>query len=320
MSRAAGRLCICLTPLHVLIARRIAGGERRRFSTGLFVTSADNDKQRHYAQRMREFCDAVEYRVLPGEHSYRGPKLPAVWLRRLKYRWLLRRAGRFSAVYAPSSNNHYVYILLAALHFDELVSYDDGLLNINPDSPLFRAPTRWRARVFLRLAGVGYWPERIRERAARHYSIYDAQNICSRVVRLGLLEGAAGQGQGGGTVDRILLGPAPEAGAAVFDALRRAALRFSVGRYLPHPRETRPVLDGLECVQTPLVAEDYVLGRLEADPGLRFEIYGYDSAALVNLAAVPRVRAFSLLQQAAPSRGAPPLGGLMRSCGVELIA
>jgi hypothetical protein len=315
---AAGRLCVCLTPLHVLIARRIAGTEGRRFPVGLFVTSVDNDKQRHYAERMRAFCDTVEYRVLPGEDSYRGPKLPAIWLRRLKYRFLLRRAGRFSTVYVPSSNNHYVYILLAAIHFDELVSYDDGLLNINPDSPLFQAPTRWRARMFLRLAGVGYWPERIRERATRHYSIYDARNICGRVSRLGLIEGADGQGQGGGAVDRILLGPAPEAAAEVFDALRRAAARFSVRRYLPHPRETRPAFDGLECVQTALVAEDYILGRLEADPALRFEVYGYDSAALVNLAAVPRVRAFSLLPASTP--GARPLGGLMRNCGVALVA
>lgn len=309
---------MCLTPLHVLIARRIAESRGAPFSTGLYITSADNEKQRHYANVMREFCARTEYLILPGEDSYRGQKHVAIWKRRVKYRFAFRRFGRVNTVYVPSSINHCIYVLLTAVRHSELVTFDDGVSNVNPDSPLYKIHTRIPAIIFYLMAGVTNWPERIRARASNHYSIYDMENICSPVSRIKLIDGT-GQMSGSAVKSapaRILFGPAPEVRPEVWEALRNAARRFALDAYLPHPRETRRMIEGIEYLETPLVAEDYILDRLRKDPNLAFQIYGYDSSALINLARTPRIEVFSLLNDTARTSS---LRSLMEKSGVVML-
>jgi N-acetyllactosaminide alpha-2,3-sialyltransferase len=318
MDRRSRHLCVCLTPLHVLTARRIAELRGMPFSAGIYITSADNHKQRHYLEVMREFCATAENVTVPDEDSYGRPKHYSIWRRRLKYRLAFRRFGPLGSIYVPSSNNHYVYMLLSAVHFSELVTFDDGLLNVNPDSPLFRLPTRFRAMIFLLMAGVKYWPERIRARATSHYSLYDLENICTRVRRIQLI-GESGRAPALGdeaSFMRILVGSAPEAGAEAWRILEAAARQLRLDAYLPHPREKRRLIDGIRYLETPLVAEDYILNELKANPNLAFQIFGYDSTVLINLARTPRIEVFSLLNDAAGTSG---LWSLMKKAGVGML-
>ncbi len=222
------------------------------------------------------------------------------------------------SVYVPSSNNHYVYMLLSAIRFAELVTFDDGLLNVNPDSPLFRRPTRLRAMIFLLMAGVKYWPERIRTTASSHYSLYDLENICTRVRRIELIGGSDEAPASGGkaALIRILVGSAPEAGTEAWKILRTAAQQLRPDAYLPHPREKRRLIDGIRYLETPLVAEDYIVNELKANPNLAFQIFGYDSTVLINLARTPRIEVFSLLSDTAGSSG---LWSLMKKAGVRML-
>lgn len=318
MRARADQLCACLTPLHVLTARRIAEYGGARFARGLYITSVDNEKDRHYANAMREFCARVEYQVVPGEDGYRAPKHLSIWARRLRYRIAFRRYGPVRTVYVPSSNNHYVYILLSAIRFSELVTFDDGLLNVNPSSPLFRKRTRLRARAFLLAAGVTSWPERIRALATRHFSLYDLENVCPRVEKIRLIGDTDRLPALAGKLMpvRILIGPAPEVGAKVWTRLRDAARQLRFDAYLPHPRERGHMIDRIEYVQTPLVAEDYIVSRLKSEPTLAVQIYGYDSTALVNLARTPRIEVFSLLDDTAETSG---LRSLMQQSGVVML-
>jgi beta-galactosamide-alpha-2,3-sialyltransferase len=318
MVRPSTHLCVCLTPLHVLTARRIAELRGMPFSAGVYITSTDNHKQRHYLNVMREFCTVAEGVLVPDEDSYGRPKHYSIWKRRLKYRIAFRRFGRLDSVHVPSSNNHYVYMLLSAIRFSELVTFDDGLLNVNPDSPLFRIPTRRRAMIFLLLAGVKFWPERIRARASRHYTLYDLENICARVRRIQLIgeSGKVPASGGESALTRVLVGSAPEAGAEAWRILKAAAQQLRPDVYLPHPREKQRLIEGIRYLETPLVAEEYILDELKANPDLAFQVYGYDSTVLINLAHTPRIEVFSLLSDSAGSSG---LWSLMKKAGVEMM-
>jgi beta-galactosamide-alpha-2,3-sialyltransferase len=318
MSETGRSLCVCLTPLHVLIAKRIAELRGQPFSQGLYLTSADNAKSRYYAEEMRRFCSESEYLVLPGESSYAWPRRLSIWLRRWQYRRSFSRFQSVGTLCVPSSLNHYIYILLSAVQFLELETFDDGLINIQSDSPLALWHTSVTAKCFLLAAGVTYWPERIRSVARRHYSIYDVENLCSRVVRLALIEAG---GQSASQTDsrriRLFLGPAPEAGDKVWNAFVAASRELSPDAYLPHPRELRHELEGVPILDTPMVAEDYIVSRLKADPDIAFEIYGCESSALINLARTPRVTAFSFLDVSASNEASRKL---MESSGVVMLA
>ena len=76
------------------------------------------------------------------------------------------------------------------------------------------------------------------------------------------------------------------------------------------------MIEGIEYLETPLVAEDYILNRLRTEPNLAFQIYGYDSSALINLARTPRIEVFSLLGKAAE---AAELHALMEKSGVVML-
>jgi hypothetical protein len=191
--------------------------------------------------------------------------------------------------------NHYVFALLSAVGFDELETFDDGLINIQRDSLLVTRRTDAAARAFLLAAGVRYWPEKIRATAARHYSIYEVENVCPRAVFVQLAPRSDEvPSSTGGPVFKLLLGPPPEVGDAVWRAVETAAKEVGPDAYIAHPRDAGQRLVHLPRLQSLLVAEDYVLGRLQSEPLLRVEIYGYQSSALVNLARTPRVACYEI--------------------------
>lgn len=77
------------------------------------------------------------------------------------------------------------------------------------------------------------------------------------------------------------------------------------------------MIDGIRYLDTPLVAEDYILNRLKAEPDLSLKIYGYDSSALINLARTPRIEAYCLLGTASDPSG---IRSLMEKSGVVIVS
>ncbi|MDB5799667.1 MAG: Alpha-2,3-sialyltransferase [Rhodocyclales bacterium] len=309
-------LCLCLTPLHALIAGQISRKLGKGFDVGMYVTNVDNAKHRHYAEKMRAYCTCVEYIVTPSEDSYAKPRHLSILLRRLNYRLRWAKLGTFSAVYVPSSLNHYTYILLSSIGLARISTYDDGMLNIQSDSQLLSARTSLSAKIFLRMAGVRFWAEKLMERSAQHFTIYAAKNVFARTVQIGLFDDSADFSAADGKDFRLLVGAAPEASPAVWSELQSFVEEAAPDVYLPHPREVEPKLKGVAYLETPLIAEDYISGKLVADPALKIKIFGYESSILVNLAGVPRVESFSLMPD---NKDCSEARSLMKRCGVSLV-
>lgn len=291
-------LCLCLTPLHVLIAERIAARRGVPFDRGVYIVARSSDKARRYSERMRAFCDDVELQVVAevdaGAHFKQ--------LRIARARWRARRAfaawADAGTVFAPSSVNDALFVALSTLRFTALETYDDGLLNVLPEPPPAFRHTRLTTRALMLLSGMRYWPERVRQRSARHHTIYDAPNAAARTESLTLREATPADAVGApddAPVVSLVIGPAPEADAEVRALLDAAARRHAAVGYLPHPRETRPLLEAVAPIATDLIAEEYVASLAAAQPQRRIDVFGYDSSALANLAQMARVTAYSLL-------------------------
>jgi N-acetyllactosaminide alpha-2,3-sialyltransferase len=307
-------LCVCFTPLNVLIARRVAEINNTKFSKGVFITSVDTEKQRYYANVMQEFCESVDYLIVATDDSHFRPRHLSILFRRIKYRKLFQKYSPLDAIYVAASYNDYLFELLSGIDFKHFYTFDDGLVNIYDDGTLIRH-FGWRAKIFLKLAGVKYWPARIRETSELHYTIYKAKHSFSKTQFVELTPATKSSSRGA-EVKKIFLGALPEASEEMWRLIRNSVNEIKPHGYLAHPREKIKKIENVEYINTPLVAEDYVLTEMENNSNLFFEVYGYDSSALFNLAKVHGVKVISVLPNN-PENAA--LRNLMQVSGIDFL-
>lgn len=314
-----GCMVLCMTPLHVLTAAAIANKTGVRFSQGIYVTSSEDEKNKSYAQRMSAFCESTHFKVVPSDANLGGLKHLTITLRRRRFLRWLRELGAHSSCLIPSSLSHYVYAV-ATVFGRTIYTYDDGILNIHPGPSILERDAGIPARALLRVSGIRHYPRKIARDSVRHYTIYEGKNAYSRTLKVALFTQDESR-PGGNSVanneklQRILLGPAPEASSYIIEHLRNASARIGFDRLLPHPRWKDFSLDGVATIETPLIAEDYVLRELSSDMTARVDLYGLESSALINLAGCQRARSVCLLPHDDSHRA---MRELMSTSGVHL--
>lgn len=318
MNKITESLCICLTPLHVLIARGIYEKKGVKFSKGIYLSYVDNDKSRFYADEMHQFCETTDYLLLPSEDTYVWPKRLHIFIRRLHYRIKFSVYGKVRFVYTGTSINHYLYALLSAIKFSHLVTYDDGVENIKADS-ILKTKEKFSAKIFLLLSGITYWRDKLISESTLHYAIYNGINVYTKTEKINLLRATLPSKQHHqlSKVVKIFLGPPPEVSKDVADVISRSLLAIQPDGYIAHPREVIHRIQTITYIDTHLVAEHYILNLLNEDPAILCEVYGYEGSALLNLAGISRIKVFSVM----PSEsGNENIRGMMQSSGVNLMA
>lgn len=204
---------------------------------------------------------------------------------------------------------------MASMQNAELYTYDDGSLNLSPEA--FKMMNTFTDNKAIRLMKRFLDIPEIKDleaRSLRHYTIYHYPNVMPRCEYISLQ--AEGKGltidaqsiqinqtqvaeatharavtQQESRVMSIFLGQrvcsfdTPDEDIALTE---RIITTYGIGYYLPHPKETYTI-KGVEYIQTPLIAEDYILQILEENPDLEVRLYSYCSTALLNLSATPRV-------------------------------
>lgn len=310
-------LCICLTPLHVLIAAKISEFEGVKFSKGVYLTYTDNDKSKFYAKEMEQFCLSVDYVLLPSETSYSTLKHLHIFVRRLYFRLKFSKYGKANKVYTGTSINHYLFALLSAIDFDRLITFDDGITNIKINSDLKRKD-KWTAKLFLLLSGITYWREKLISKSSLHYSIYSTPNVFANVKSIKLLnfKSKADLVSTDSESIKVFLGSPPEFSVDVWKLISDSIDNVQPNGYLPHPREIEKRISNVDYIDTALVAEHYVLNLLSENPNMQCELYGYEGSALLNLAGQDRINVFSVMPL---SNENSDLINLMKSAGVSFI-
>lgn len=289
-------LCVCLTPLHVLIAEKIVKHTGQHFDKGVYFSYNSDSKTTHYYNKMASFCKESEFVLLPNDNI----KSPIKHLRILFQRWkfLLRfsNLSEFNDVYFPTSYNTYLMILLAITRKSRTHTFDDGILNIAYEEIIspYRAKSLF-AKVYEKLTGVFYSIDDLVKRSKEHYSIYPAaQNVCTNIKEISLLEAYVHEAEQK-NIKRIFIGPAPEADDEVWRKVNNKILEIRPDEFLPHPRDIHQKAKNVQYTNTHLIAEDYVISLLELSQLLGIEIYGLQSSALLHLAKLPNVKVYSFI-------------------------
>lgn len=292
-------LCLCMTPLHVLIATNIARIRGKKFDQGVYVTATYNDKAKLYASRMNLFCDRVEVIETPPDTHYAFPRRLRIVARRWRFRAHFNRLGRYHDVCVPSSINHYNYLLLTTTRPRRVMSYDDGVANIDPCGEQFMRHTRRSERVLYLLSGITWTKESLAARSCCHYTIYRSKNSARRTTYINLLPFIEKDEnhKGAYITLTLVIGAAPEAPAFIRAKLAEAQAGAPGALVLRHPRDSSSNWSDEAELKIDLIAEEYVLAKLAADPTIAFRLIGADSSVLVNLAATDRVHAFTVLSQ-----------------------
>lgn len=316
------QVCLCLTPLHVLTVAAVAAQHHLRFAIGWYVCSVDNPQHRAYASRLESCCDEVRYVVESTSDGQGLQKYLRAAARRFRLRqeFLQHAPKNVDQAFIPSSLSDYCYVFVSAVRFCRLVTYDDGWLNVQPDSPLTQVHTRWSTRLLNAMTGISVLPERIQDLSTRHFSIYSLPNHAHRVEAISLLPPAdtvAPRVDAGVPVQRMsyLVGPAPEAAPAVYAAIADLLGKVRIDGVFAHPRDTLRKINGVPYVDTSLIVEDYVFRLLAERPQSVVDVYGYESSVLLNLAHMPRVRSFTICEpdaERSEAVAAMVIGGVLR--------
>lgn len=306
-----------------MIAERIVAlHPEEEFHALIYSKDRIGDKYEYYAKRLGEICQAVHY--IDGDifHTSIGTLSRALWI--IYYRLVFAlRYRSVSKVYLSS----YECLPMRALisNFDmgvELYTFDDGLMNLLPSAyENNKSDTVSGVCDALRIIQ----PSKIRSRIKEHYTIYDAPNAAHATVKkIDLFKQPKDSGLvlHESEVMSIFLGQplfeldgeSPEVeGKALCEALVQA---LGCSLYLPHPRENYRV-DGVEYIETPLIAEDYLLQELEKHPERSYTVYSYFSTTLMNLKDHPRIKMVSCRPASVPERWHESYE-LLKRMGIEI--
>jgi len=290
-------LCICLTPLHVLIAEKVSETTGQHFDKGVYFSYNSDSKTEHYYNKMASFCKESEFILLPNDKINSPIKHIKILIQRWKFFFRFAYFSKFKDVYFPTSYNTYLMILLAITRRSKTHTFDDGILNIAYEEIIspYRAKSFF-AKVYEKLTGVFYSIDDLVKRSKEHYSIYPAsQNVCANVKEVSLLRPSAIHQGEQENIKRIFIGPAPEADEEVWRKVNNKILEIKPNEFLPHPRDIHQKAKNVQYTDTHLIAEDYVISLLEKSPNSGVEIYGLQSSALLHLAKLPNVKVYSFI-------------------------
>jgi len=273
-------LVICCTPLHTLIARAMLDARGTRDFRLIYYTCVDNAKQRRYYDRLAQRAVAAAYVVVDS-------RFPTNFAR---FRHALRavRAEAEHEIGLASIDNFYSQYTIKKHGFGSIVTYDDGTSNVDRGSAYFRAARRSPLHAvlirYLRGEVDLHW---IRARSQAHYTLYPEfdnivhntllQPVLLRTDRPAVSSLARDPGE-----RRIFLGqPLTDPGmVGIADIYADVVASLQIDEYLPHPREGRPS-GAFELVDTPLIAEEYLLGQLDLYESVT--VFTVRSAALMNI-------------------------------------
>jgi len=290
-------LCICLTPLHVLIAERVAEKTTQKFDQGIYLSYQDDEKTRVYFNRMTSFCSNIKFVMLPNDAIKSPLKHLKIFVQRWTFRFKNGAYANYSDIYLPTSSNLYLLVLLPILSKSTLITFDDGIVNIAYNEVHRQAnhPGIF-ARLYTWATGVLCSLDKLIKLSTKHFSIYsDSVNVCKKNVQYVTLSGDHRLNADSSKVIKIFIGPPPEADSSIWQKVNEKILEISPDEFLPHPRDINQMAKNVAYSSTNLIAEDYVINVLEDNPDARIEIYGLQSSALLHLAKLPKVEVFSFI-------------------------
>ncbi|MFW2176553.1 MULTISPECIES: glycosyltransferase family 52 [unclassified Moraxella] len=299
-------LIICITPLQVLIAKRIIETNQINNSQsafiGLYLPYGDNPKHHHYYQQLAKVCQQSAFIELKNQTW--GERFAT--LNRLKT--TLQQFGIWQqpieGAYLASLDVLFLQYVISKVKFSKLYTFDDGTANIFPNSTYFNPlPKSLPMRLFKKLVGIRY-PDipSILAKTARHYTIFPHEkNLVENIQVIELLtQNSENTAVETNQVKRLILGQAIDnfVGETVYHEVVDKLIRdYQTEYFCPHPRENLDFSDKMTVIHSEKIIEDYLSDELTANPHCRYELYTFMSTAVFTLRDFPRVDIFIVYNQ-----------------------
>ncbi len=285
-------LFICVTPLQIVIAKRIIEEKQLQHVGFIILFYNENTKYRFYIDSLKtENYLTIEYLV---SSQKKFDRLIEVF----KLKLFLNQVNLSTQnIYLASIDNSLIYTILSKINFRNLLTFDDGLANLNYQGQYYIDQESSLQKLFKKVIHVSWNIEKIKKISKCHYTIYPNQNnIISNIIPISLLN-----------LENINLGLTHPKKIFLGQPLSEIDLRFTskyinkilnkigISYYYPHPRENTPVsFKNINIIQSNKIIEDYLL---ELSKDSTIELYTFFSTAVINLVNTPNIKCYVLYNE-----------------------
>ncbi len=266
-------LIICCTPLQVLIAEKIIAKFPHTPFYGIVLSTVSNKKFDFYAKRLAQQCQGFFSMV---QHKDRFNLLKEILYLKRTF-----SGKHFDQVFVANINDLQIQFLLSAIDFNLLNTFDDGTINIVPNSLFYQDdPATLQRKLINVLLGNKYSIQSLRALSHTHYTIYKGfKNIIERVEPIELVAADNSEKVTSAVINVLLGQPVFAEDERNIALAERVIKQFNIHYYLPHPRE-KYRLAQVNYIDTELIFEDYILQQCQTH---KYCVYTYFSSAIINI-------------------------------------
>lgn len=282
-------LIVCTTPLQVLIAERVMELYPNEEFYGVMITPFNNEKYKHYYQRLSEKVNCSMYINIYKSFYCKGI-IKIIELFKLKKKIVAGlRHQSFSTVFLANIENIEVQLFLSCICFNKVNTFDDGTSNIMKTSFLYQDSIHnLKNRIGRSVLGIKYYTEDLRSMTILHYTLYENQkNLIENIKTIDLLGKNAVvkniiSTNFVGEKSIFLSQPIYESDILNKELFETLYKKYKFDYYFPHPRENYEY-EHSKKIDTHLVFEDYICNLINTNGNIKYTIYTYFSSAILNI-------------------------------------
>ncbi|ENQ6262655.1 hypothetical protein ACEPLI_002276 [Acinetobacter baumannii] len=279
-------LIVCITPLQMLIAKKIIALHPESSFDFLCLYYDDNSKYEYYYHELKKVCNKSERFLIKNEN---------IFLRIfmfLKFFLFLRKnfETQYNSIFISSIDSFLVHFLCSKIAYKNIKTFDDGIANIHQDGIYFcRKKISLGRKFFLKIFRINHDKELLIEKTETHYTIFkDIVNVTSRTFFLEMAENN-NKGELRKEINIFLGQPFKEYKLSTEINIVSILKNLKIDQYYPHPREKEINLN-IKIVKSNLIIEDYVLELIKS--GFKVRVYAFLSTALINMQSIKGVEVY----------------------------
>jgi beta-galactosamide-alpha-2,3-sialyltransferase len=277
-------LIMCVTPLQMLIAKKLIQKFHDQDFDVLVVALVDNEKYRNYYKNLEKISRNSLYYVPKGG-----------CLGFLDYIKVLKKNGFLinyvNCFLASIDSRHFQYVI-SKCGKTNVYTFDDGTANIIRNSLYYtHQPPNLFKKIIWRFLGIHLYMDDIKCMSKKHYTLYNNMpNIIENTEYLNLFECSKSKSESTKKINIYLGQPLMEISDKFTEQYILKTLdNIQIDYYFPHPREKIIPKGNFEIISTPLIFEDYLIEYLAENKTVDINLYSYISSALLNVKGLERV-------------------------------
>ncbi|MCK3654801.1 hypothetical protein A4G19_03185 [Pasteurellaceae bacterium Macca] len=286
-------LIICTTPLQMLVAERIIIKNNLRSVVFIVISNVKNEKFIHYYNRVSKLASDSRFVKINKDNFINRIRSMV----KLKYDILdvLDKNKIYDGCYIASIDSSYVQLVTSAIKYKALYTFDDGTINIIPNSIYYseKVNKNLLERVFRNLFGIKENIQSYREKSRAHFTIFKGvKNIINNTVNIDLYtnkEIVDDKLINTGKTVKIFVGQILSEIEVSEERLVRLIESNNIDYYFPHPRETVKIKN-VTYINTNKIFEDYLLSFISENNIEKLEIHTFFSTVLLTVMNIPNVK------------------------------